>query len=68
MKSILITILIFGVLTAAVSYHVFDVLSSGYMHIIGFLMLIGAFFAAFKILGNPFHPKEKNEGDHDDKE
>jgi len=63
MKSIVVTGLMFLGVMAAIHYHVFDALSSGYAYAVGIVCLGLALYFAFKILGNPI----KTKGDGHDK-
>jgi len=63
MKSIIITTLIFVVLALAVNYNVFAITSSLYAYVFCFCVLIIAFIAAFRVLGNPFKKKDKDDED-----
>ncbi len=58
MKSIIITALMFSAVLLAIRFHVFDIMSSRYLHYIAFLLLIIVFVFALKVLGNPFQSKD----------
>lgn len=62
MKSVVVTGLMFLGVIAAIHYHVFEALSSGYAYGIGVICLGVALYFAFKILGNPIKTKGKRHG------
>ena len=61
MKSIIVTTLIFALLALAVGYNVFEITSSSYAYMLCSCVLIIAFVAAFRVLGNPFEKKDKDD-------
>lgn len=58
MKSIVVTTLMFACVLLAIYLRVFDIMSSTYMYIFGFLVLTIALIFALKTLGDPFQKKD----------
>ncbi|MBR2299257.1 MAG: hypothetical protein IJ870_01625 [Alphaproteobacteria bacterium] len=61
MKSVVITILLFAAVMCAIHFGVFELMASPTLYYIGLAVLIIVFAIAWKILGNPFQNKDKQD-------
>ena len=61
MKSVLVSILMFMAVLAAMYTGLFGVLASPYMMIFAIICVAAALFFAFRVLGNPFTSADKDD-------
>jgi hypothetical protein len=63
MKSVFITLLMFAVTIGAIHFKIFDIMSSVYVYVLAFVLVIVSLIFALKILGNPLTKEEKNDNE-----